>query len=95
MKVIISKPAQADLKDIAAYIGRDKKRRGRTYALQLATQARKLNLFPERYAVLEAFPHVRRMPYGNYNIFYRVGTHEVVVLRVIHGARLTSPELFR
>jgi len=40
------------------------------------------------------FPTLRCIPIGNYLIFYRPEEDGIFVVRIIHGARHITPELF-
>jgi plasmid stabilization system protein ParE len=37
---------------------------------------------------------IRRRPFGNFLIFYRVGTETIEVVHILHGARDYEPLLF-
>jgi toxin ParE1/3/4 len=37
---------------------------------------------------------IRRRPFGNYLIFYRVGADAIEVVHILHGARDYEPLLF-
>ena len=41
----------------------------------------------------ELFPKLRSFPASSYVIFYRIGTDEIQVIRVLHGSRDASAEL--
>ncbi len=51
---------------------------------------------PRGYSLVPRHEHagIRRRPYGDYLIFYRIGTNTVEVLHVIHGARDYEAILF-
>jgi len=55
-----------------------------------------LTTFPERFPLVPRYDSegVRHRAMGNYLIFYRVESGEVVILHVLHGARDYSALLF-
>jgi len=89
MRLRWSAAAREDLADIAAAIARDNPSRATTYANELLRSADKILDAPRGYPLVVDFAAqgIRRRGHGNYLIFYRVGDEEIVVLRVLHGAR--------
>ena len=86
MKLRYERGALADLDEIFAYIAADNP----------AAAARLVTRFEEVAARIAATPYMgeatrksrfRRFPVGNYLIVYEVGTDEVVIHYVRHGAR--------
>ena len=51
---------------------------------------------PRGYPLVPRYEHhgIRRRPFGNYLIFYRVGTKTLEVVHILHGARDYEPLLF-
>lgn len=87
MQVELSRDALEDLADIAVYIAKDSPIRAVTFTDELMDRARSLANTP--------FKGVRRdnlvlglrvLPYGNYNIYYRVEADMLVILRIMNSA---------
>jgi len=51
---------------------------------------------PRGYPLMPRYEHlgIRRRPFGNYLIFYRVGADAIEVVHILHGARDYEPLLF-
>lgn len=89
MKVVLSAAAKADLVEIGDFIAADSRQRARTFVDELVACCRQLATMPRAFPLV---PHhkaagVRRRPYRDYVIFYRVEDETVQVLHVLHGAR--------
>jgi plasmid stabilization system protein ParE len=80
--------AYADMDSIAEFIGRDNPERAESFSEELAhkieTVAERPLSFPAR---PEFGPLVRSALHGNYLILFLFDQTEVVIERVIHGAR--------
>jgi toxin ParE1/3/4 len=87
MRVVFSRPARLDLREIVFYIARDNSQRARSYARELEATCRSLAEFPKRYPLAPAFGEdVRRATHGAYLIFYVVHEDRVVILHIVHGS---------
>ncbi len=87
MRVILSRRARADLRDIALYIARDNPRRAQTFTAELVATCRGLSQFPFSWALEPDFgPETRRAIHGRYLIFYSVGRNQVVIDHIVHGS---------
>ena len=84
----LSSIAEGDVASIADYIAAD----------NLDAAVRMIDRFTEAFELLAAQPslgevcrgrlqHVRRFSVGNYLIVYRMSDDEIVIARVLHGAR--------
>ncbi len=99
MIVVFAAEAEADLERIGDYIAFDNPRRAYTYVQELRARCERLASFPERFPLIPRYEAsgVRRMSFGDYLVFYRVGAERVVVLHVVHGAtdyeKLLFPEV--
>ncbi len=87
--------ALQDLKGIVRYIAAENPVAARKFRDDLYEKFQFLALnpriAPER---PDLAPNLRYLPYGNYLIFYLPEDDGVVIIiRVLHGARLISPEL--
>jgi toxin ParE1/3/4 len=79
--------ADSDLEAIADYIAADNPARAQSFLRELRERCQLLGNFPES---ARRFPELgedaRILPYRNY-IVYRNLPHQVLISRVIHGAR--------
>jgi plasmid stabilization system protein ParE len=92
LKVVLTRRAQAELRQIGRWIARDNPRRGKTYVEELLVTCRSLSQFPEQWAVVSERPEpVRRAIHGNYLIFYVLRPWRVLVTAITHGSRLIDP----
>jgi toxin ParE1/3/4 len=90
-----TRTARADLLEIHDYIARDKPVAARKFTAALEAKCRKLADMPHigtrRDELAEG---LRCLSAGNYVIYFTSTTEEVVVVRVLHGARDLSPWMF-
>ncbi|MEH6692565.1 MAG: type II toxin-antitoxin system RelE/ParE family toxin [Pseudorhizobium pelagicum] len=95
MKVVITDEALSDLRSITQFIKGENPQRALSFAVELRDACRKLGAAPYAFAALINDPdsRIRRRPYGNYLIFYRVTT-EVQILHILHGAQDHEKILF-
>lgn len=89
MKRVAFRPqAVRDLEGIAEYIAADNPVRARSFVQEIRQRCRLLGDFPES---ARRFPELGRdariLPYRNYVIIYRNLPDQVLISRVIHGAR--------
>ena len=91
MRVSLSTAARTDLRDIGDWIARDSRRRAASYVDELLGRCRDLERDPRRNPEVLTLRSraVRRAIHGNYLLFYEIddAKNEVVVLRILHGAR--------
>jgi toxin ParE1/3/4 len=96
-RVRIAAPAEADLLAIHDYIARDKKGAAAKWLRTILAAVRSLRSLPYRHELipeaLDLAVECRHFIHGNYRIIYRVQDQRVRVLRVIHAARLLTPEM--
>jgi toxin ParE1/3/4 len=52
--------------------------------------------FPQRHALVPRYEHhgIRRCVHANYLIFYRIGTQQIDVIHILHGAQDYEALLF-
>ncbi len=88
MRVVITAEARADLDRIGVYIAQDNPSRARTFVRELTAKARALGDLPEGFERVARYGdlNIRRRPYGNCLIFYRVDPDAVVIIHVLQGA---------
>jgi plasmid stabilization system protein ParE len=84
---------------IRDFIARDKPRAAKKWVAELRRQIRSLSRFPHRCEVIpeadEFGVDFRHLLFGSYRVIFSVEPDKVVVLRVIHSARVVSHKLWR
>ncbi len=97
-KVEITEIAEADIQDIFEYISKDSSTAAVKWVEEIEKQIDFLERFPLRCAIIpearELGRKYRHSIYGNYRTIFRVEKSKVIILRVIHGARLLDLEIF-
>ena len=96
MRVRLSSEARQDLFAIGDYIARDNPTRAQSFVAELAAKCASLGEMPKAYPLVPRYAQkgIRRRVHGNYQIFYRADDTEIVVIRVLHGARDHTALLF-
>jgi addiction module RelE/StbE family toxin len=94
--VLITRQAEADLERIGDYIAQDNPRRAISFIGELIEQCERLAETPHGFSLVPRYEHtgVRRRPYGNYLIFYRVGENRIEILHILNGAQDFESILF-
>ncbi len=96
-RVEITPTAEADIEDIWSYIAEDSTESATAFILALEEQVVTLESFPERCPLIPENEilgtRYRHLIYGNYRTIYKITGKVVIVLRVIHGARLLEMNL--
>jgi len=94
MRVVWTETALSHLTDIYEYIARDSTRYAKRTVDRITARSRQIATHPESAAVVAEYadPTIREVIEGPYRVIYRVQPATVVVLAVIHGARLLPPE---
>ncbi len=89
MKVIFSREARDDLRDIGRYLLLQNPTRALTFMEELRSACLDLAGMPEAFEILETTEHIglRRRIFSPYLIFYKEKGMEIKIVRVIHGAR--------
>jgi toxin ParE1/3/4 len=96
--VEITPSAEADIAEIWDYVAQDSPANAKAFVLALEAQIASLEKFPDRCAripeneILGA--SYRHLIHGPYRTIFRIAGSRVVILRVIHGARLMDTSLF-
>lgn len=74
MRVVFSAEAESDLERIGDYIAADNPLRAVSFVNELVKRCERLSDMPRAYPLVPRYEHtnVRRLPNGNYLIFYRV-----------------------
>ena len=96
MIVVITAEAEADLERIAEYIAEQSVETALKFVRELREKCESLADAPRGYPLVPRHEHlgIRRRPFGNYLIFYRVGPDAIEVVHILHGARDYEPLLF-
>ncbi|MEX2174839.1 MAG: type II toxin-antitoxin system RelE/ParE family toxin [Pirellulaceae bacterium] len=97
-QVDITASAEADVRLIHAHIASDNLKAADRWAGQIERMMLRLETLPFGHEVIPEAADLgveyRHKLFGNYRIIYRVMGQRVVVMRVIHAARLLGAALF-
>lgn len=96
MRVRFTAEVRAELRAIALYIARDNKMRAKSFAHELEEKSYEIADMPRAFPLVPDYERhgIRRRPYGNYLIFYRIDGEQISILHILHGARDYEPLLF-
>ena len=96
--VEITPSAEADIAEIWDYIAQDSTTNAEAFVLALEDQIASLEKFPERCSRIPENEILgtsyRHLIHASYRTIFRIAGSRVVILRVIHGARLLNTALF-
>jgi plasmid stabilization system protein ParE len=96
-QVEVTASAEADVAEIWEFISQDKPEAASVFVGRLEEQIRTLERFPERCPLVPENEllgtEYRHLVYGNYRTIFRIVGHKVIIMRVIHGARLLDTGL--
>jgi len=87
MKLRYGRGALAELDELFAYIGKDNRAAAAKLVARIEQATAPIAEQPHPGAATRN-PKFRRFPVGNYLIVYEVGSNEIIVHYVRHGARL-------
>ena len=91
-RVDITKAAEADVTEIWEYNAQDKPDAATAFVLRLEEQIRTLERFPERAPLVPENELLgtayRHLLHGNYRTIFKIVGSRVIILRVLHSARL-------
>ncbi|MDD2366190.1 MAG: type II toxin-antitoxin system RelE/ParE family toxin [Desulfuromonadaceae bacterium] len=97
-KVEITPTAEADVTEIWDYIAQDNPGNAEAFISRLSEQIDTLENFPERCPLIAENrimgTSYRHLIYGHYRTIFRIVGDCVIILRIIHGARLLDSGLF-
>jgi toxin ParE1/3/4 len=97
-RVEITPSAEADIGETWDYISQDSPANAENFILALEEQIASLKRFPERCPRIPENEILgtsyRHLLHGSYRTFFRITGSRVVILRVIHAARLLDTSLF-
>ncbi len=98
-EVHVTPTAEADIAEVWDYIAQDSPAQATVFVGALEEQIASLERHPERCPRIPENEVMgtsyRHLIHGPYRTVFRVVGHRVVILRVIHGARLLDTALFR
>lgn len=96
MKVVVTNAALDDLLQIGRVITIDNPRRAETFVSEIYDRCQRLGAMPRAFPLLPNWEEqgIRRRPFGDYLIFYRVNRDQVDILHILHGARDFEAILF-
>lgn len=96
MAVVFSTASRTDLDRIWSYIAGDNPSRAIGFVREIVAQSKSLAKMPRRYPLIPGreATGIRRMPYGNYLVFYRIGDRDVEILRILNAAQDHDAILF-
>ena len=96
-RVEITASAERDVRSIRDIIARDKPRAADKWVREITRRIRSLKSMPLRHEVIpeaeELSVDYRHIIFGNYRALYRVEGDRVLILRVIHAARLLDQSM--
>ncbi len=96
-RVEVTPTAEADIEEIWSYIAEDSVENATAFILAFEDQVGTLESFAERCPLIPENEilgtRYRHLLYGNYRTIYKITGKVVIVLRVIHGARLLEMNL--
>jgi toxin ParE1/3/4 len=89
MRVVLSRLALAELDEILTYIAKRSPLGAKNVEARFRHAFELVGRHPHGAERLEQRPDVRRLPLVRYPyaVYYEIGADEVIVLRIMHGAR--------
>jgi toxin ParE1/3/4 len=94
MRCFYSARAAEDLEEIAEYIARDNPQRALSFIDELRERCERLCLFPAAAPLRpDVGEGIRIVPFGRYLILYSIREAQLLIERILHGAR-DIPRLF-
>jgi toxin ParE1/3/4 len=96
VNVVLTEAAIGDLVRIGRFIGQDNPTRAASFVAELEKRCQNLSVIPRAFPLLPGreTSDIRRRPYGDYLIFYRLQVDRIEVLRVLNGAQDYEAILF-
>jgi toxin ParE1/3/4 len=96
LNVVLTEAALADLVGIGRFIALDSPARADSFLAELEDRCHRLGAMPLAFPLLPGreATGIRRRPYQNYLIFYRIVDQTVEILHVVQGARDYDAILF-
>jgi toxin ParE1/3/4 len=80
--------AEEDLENIADYIALDNPLRALSFIQEIRERCHRIADAPQGYPLAPEYgDDIRKLPFGNYLIFYTLCVDSVVILHITHSAR--------
>lgn len=88
MRIVFADEANADLESIGDYIAQDNPARALTFVAELGAASIAIGDMPLAFPLVPRHERfgIRRRPFGNYLIFYRIEQDRVTITNILHGA---------
>ena len=97
-RVEITRSAESDIREIIQYIASENETAANKFVYEIEQQITSLEKFPLRCPVIpesrELGKEYRHIIYGHYRTSFRTEGNRVIIMRVIHSARLLNMEIF-
>lgn len=89
--VLFRQAARADFDAIVEFIASDNPDRAFTFVDELEEACLRFGEFPDKAPLVPSLGlDIRRLIHGTYNIYYRHESGRVIILRVLHAAKLVD-----
>ncbi len=96
-KVDITASAEADITAIWDYIAQDNPASATSFILRLEEQIGALEVLPERCPLVPESEYLgvayHHQIFGQYRTIFKIAGARVIIMRIIHGARLLDTEM--
>jgi toxin ParE1/3/4 len=90
MHCLFTAEAEKDLENIADYIALDNPSRAVSFIQEIRERCQRVTDAPQGYPLAPEYGNaIRKLPFGNYVIFYTLSADAVIVLHITHSARET------
>lgn len=97
IRVDLTASAEADTSEIWDYIAQDDPEAATAFILRLEEQIGTLEMFPQRCPLIPESELLgvayRHLLFGNYRIIFKITGATVIVMRILHGARLLDTDI--
>jgi toxin ParE1/3/4 len=89
MKLIVSAQAEAELEAIGDFVAANNPTRAISFVHELRAAAKAIADMPRAYPLIPRYEAlgIRRKPYRDYLILYRVEGDRLIILHIVHGSR--------
>jgi plasmid stabilization system protein ParE len=95
--VDLTASAEADTSEIWDYIASDNPEAATAFILRLEEQIGTLEMFPQRCPLVPESELLgaayRHLLFGNYRIIFKITGATVIIMRILHGARLLNADI--
>ena len=96
-RVDLTASAEADTSEIWDYIAQDNPEAATAFILRLEEQIGTLEMFPQRCPLIPESELLgasyRHLLFGNYRIIFKITGATVIVMRILHEARLLDTDI--